>query len=261
MNNNIIKLPLIETVTRSFMYVIKNITTVSKISSIFLLLWFAEMLAGFPFLCSTDNAFCTTNISHSILAILLYISSAIISISVIRNIILKQEYNFFHISAGFNLVKYIGYQLLIAVMIIIPSTLILMISQASQSPDLSIFTKYFLGAAFITTLIGLSIFCFRLYLVFAGSAINDKEMTLGRSYTLTKGNMLSIFAGQVILALPTIILLGIIFSLYPLSNWGFIGNSIFVLAGLLCTFFDAAIKGSYYSHIYQYFMYYAKQDQ
>ena len=78
-------------------------------------------------------------------------------------------------------------------------------------------------------------------------------MTLSQSYALTKGNMLKIFFGQMILVIPTILIVVATLSIYRTTEWGIIGNSIFVLAGMLCSYFDAAVKASYHSHLYQFF--------
>lgn len=262
MNNNTpVKLPLIETIVRSFMYVIKNLSVLAKICSVFLLLWIAEILAGLPALCSADESYCRFDAVSRILMLLMYLSSAIVSVNTIRGIILKQEFKWFHLPAGRYTVSYIGYTLLIATMIIIPSALILMITGAGQYAGISGQTAAFLHAAFLATFIGLSIFCFRLYLVFAASAIGDKEMTLSKSYALTKGNMLKIFLGQMLLVIPTILIVIIVLNIYQMTEWGLVGNSVFVLLGMICSYFDAAVKASYHSHLYQFFIYCSKNNK
>lgn len=259
--DTIVKLPLMETVVRSFMSVIKNISTFAKICSIFVLLWIAEIMAGLPALCSANESYCRFDTASHILMLLMYLSSAVVSVNTIRGIILKQDFKWFHLPVGKYTVSYIGYTLLIAAMIIIPSALILMISGAGEYAGISKQTAAFLNAAFIATFIGLSIFCFRLYLVFAASAIGDKEMTLAKSYALTRGNMLKIFFGQMILVIPTILIVVATLSIYRITEWSIVGNSIFVLIGMCCSYFDAAVKASYHSHLYQFFIYRGKNDK
>ena len=157
--------------------------------------------------------------------------------------------------------KYIGYSLLITIMIAIPSVMILTISSASSYTNISPYVSTFLNAAFLVTLIGLSVFCFRLYLVYAGAAIGDNEMTLYKSYALTTGNMFRILAGQILVSVPSAVLILIIIAFYQITEWGFIGNCVFVFIGIFCSYFDIAVRASYHSHIYQYFMYCSKQEE
>ena len=259
--NNTINLPVFETVIRSFMYIIKNFSTFAKICSIFSLFIIAEVVLDFPSLCYVNSGYCREDLSANILTLMISVSGAIIAVEIIRNIILRQEYKWFSISFGIPHLKYIGYSLLITAMIAIPSILILIISSASSYTNVSSYVSVFLNAAFIATLIGLSVFCFRLYLVYAGAATGDAEMTLYKSYALTTGNMFRILAGQALIAIPTAILILIIIGIYQVTEWGFIGNCVFVFLGIFCSYFDIALKASYHSHIYQYFVYCSKKEK
>ena len=259
MTKNNISLPIFETAKRSFMYVINNFTSFAKICSIFSLLLIAEAMLDFPSLCYVNEAYCRNDISTNILTIIISLGGAIVAVETIRSIILKQEYKWFSLSFGVPHIRYIGYSILITMMIAIPSILILSISSASSQADISPYVLVFLNTTFIATIIGLSAFCFRLYLVYAGAAIGDKEMTLYKSYALTTGNMLRMIASQLLLIIPTVIIIAIIVGIYQISEWGFIGNCVFVFLGLLCSFFDIALKASYHSHLYQYFTYYSKE--
>ncbi len=253
-----INLPLEETVRRSFLYAVKNTKLFLKISSIFIVLWGAEILDGLPFLCSIEESYCRDDFSSNMIGILLYLASTIISVSTIRHIILKEETQWFHLHFGKNNIRFIGYNLLIAAMIIVPTALFIMIGEISATTNASAPMKAFTHILGLLTMIGLGIFCCRLVLIYGGSAINDEEMTLGKSYNLTRGNTLKICFGQVLLSLPMIIAAFLIFSFYKTMSWGIIGNSIFVFLGILCSFFDSAIKASYYCHLYQYFLYSTK---
>ena len=189
------------------------------------------------------------------MGILLYVAATVVSVSIIRNIILKEETKWFHLRFGTNNLKFIGYNLLIAAMIIVPTALIIMIGEASAMSNASAPVKTFASILGLLTMIGLGIFCCRLVLVYGGASINDKEMTLGKSYNLTHGNTLKICIGQILLSLPVICVVFLIFSFYKTTSWGIIGDSIFVLLGITCSFFDSAVKASYYCHLYQYFLY------
>lgn len=259
--NNKINLPLLETVYRSFFFVLHNINATAKICSVFLILWLIEIATNLPSLCSADDTFCRTDITSNIVAVLQYLAATIASVSMIRYIVLKEETKWFHMRFGINNIKFIGYNILIALMIIIPSALMIMIGGATQYAGSSVFITKLLTSIGIATFIGLCVYCFRLYLVFAGAALNDKNMSLSKSYALTSGNMLKIFMGQIILVIPTIILATIIYKIYNLFEWGYVGKSVFVLLGMALSFFDSVIKASYYSHMYQYFVYFDNKQQ
>lgn len=258
MKNNI-NLPMFETVYRSFTCVLKNFKPFLKICSFFIVLWFIELATNLPSLCSADEAYCRTDSIGKIMTFIHYLAATIVSVSVIRFIILKENTSWFHVRFGKNNIKFIAYNILIALMIIIPSALMIMIGGAAKYSGSSLIATKFFASLGILTFIGLCIYCFRLCLVYAGSAIYDKSMTLSKSHTLTSGNMFKIFFGQVLLVIPTIILVTIVYKVYTLTEWNYTGKSIFVLIGILLSFFDSAVKASYYSHMYQYFIYFSNK--
>ena len=259
MKNNI-NLPMFETVYRSFTCVLKNFKPFLKICSFFIILWFIELATNLPSLCSADEAYCRTDKIGNLMTVIHYLAATIVSVSVIRFIILKEKTSWFHVRFGKNNIKFIAYNLLIALMIIIPSALMIMIGGAAKYSGSSPVTTKLFASLGILTFIGLCVYCFRLCLVYAGSAINDKSMTLSKSHTLTNGNVLKIFFGQILLVIPTIIIVTIVYKVYTLTEWNYVGKSIFVLAGILLSFFDSAVKASYYSHMYQYFIYFSNKQ-
>ena len=259
MNNNIIKLPLWETISHSFLYIIKNIKTICQICSVFLILWLINIFSGHPLLCNASKENCMTQWLPLSFAIIQYLACAVITVETIRSIVFKQNHKWFHLYLGKHHIRYIAYNVAIALMVIIPSALILMIVKSTDARNLSDFTIALLGAAFISTLIGLSIFCCRLYLVYGGAALNDRNMTFAKSYMLTKGNMLKICIGQLILTLPTILMVYIASSIYFAFTPNAYNQSLYSLWIILCYFLEATIKGSYYCHLYQFFEYMSKK--
>lgn len=251
--SNISYLPLIETVSKSFTYLLRNFKTFLKICSVFLILWIADLVTGHPILCNFNVIPCSSSSTSWIMNILMYLAATIVSVEIIRHIILKQEYQWGHLSFGMNNIRYIAYNMLIALMVILPSALMLMIALYADSSNVSRLTSGILRASFIVTLIGLSVFCCRLYLVYVGAAIGNRSMSLGRSYLLTAGNMLLICIGQMLLAIPTIILVYLCYGIYSFLPTNELTQGMFAALILLCYFFDAALKASYYSHLYQFF--------
>ena len=257
--DNKINLPLWETISRSFMYIIKHCKDMCKICSVFIVLWFLNIASGQPMLCSTAQKECLMQGAPLVYAVVLYLACAIITVNVIRSIILRQACHWFHLYLGKPHFRFVGYNIVLALMVIIPSAFILMIVRSTNDSELSNVTLAFLGAAFICTLIGLSVLCCRLYLVYGGAAIGDRNMTLAKSYMLTQGNMLKICIGHIVLAFPTIILTYVASRIYFSVSSSDISQSLFSLWLLLCYFFESSIKGSYYSHLYQYFDYMSRK--
>lgn len=256
---NPISLPLLETVTHSFMFVIKNIKAIAKICSVFVVLWLAEIGANFPALCVVEKAHCVQSGISVTLTVLLFLASMIIGVETIRHLILKQEYNWFHFSFGKATLKYIAYNLLISLFVIIPFSLILTLQNYALAHNASLDVFNTLKSLALATFALFSILCFRFYLVFGAAAVENKKINLKRSYVLTAGNTLKLCAGQILLWFPVAFVLYLIFSIYMLGNWGYFAKSIFVLLGMCVSFFGSALKASYYAHIYQFFSYSEKR--
>ncbi len=257
MDANIVKLPVMETVRRSFMYVIKNFRAFLQIISIFSLIVVYELATGFPSLCSVSDSYCQYSGFSTLSTVLFYLASIILAVSLTRNIILKQEYKWFHLYVGKRDVIYMLYNLLIAVMIIIPTILMTIIAQTNKVS--SQWLAITMNVIIVLTPLILSMICLKLYLVFPATAIDDKDMTLAKSFAVTKGNIFRIFIGQCLLFVPTLVLLSALYYSYRAADWGFIGNMFFVAFALFVSLLYTAFKSSYYSHMYQYFLYFNKK--
>ena len=260
MINKTVILPMLETIYRSFMYVIHNIKTVCKISSIFLLLW----PIGIYVEAKTMEATSWRDVFdlQILWFFLLATASTIVAVSLIRHIILKERTNWFHFSFGMNNVKFIGYVIFMFLFVFLPPTLILFgegiidyhygISDTLKG-NLSLLAFLVLIIAFF--------FSGRFYLIFTASAINDKKMSLASSFKMTAENTLKISCGIVLLVIPTILITKIINSFYTQPDLSLPLASFLVLLIMCCSFFDSAVKASYYSHLYQYFTYFNKEEK
>ena len=153
MKNNI-NLPMFETVYRSFTCVLKNFKPFLKRCSFFIILWFIELATNLPSLCSADEAYCRTDKIGNLMTFIHYLAATVVSVSVIRFIILKEKTSWFHVRFGKNNIKFIAYNLLIALMIIIPSALMIMIGGAAKYSGSSPVTTKLFASLGILTFIG-----------------------------------------------------------------------------------------------------------
>ena len=257
--NNKINLPLWETVRHSFMYAIKNLPVIAKISSVFLILWLICISMEINLVLDPNVTFKDIWETELFCATLTALASTIVSVSFIRHIIQKQETKWFHLSFGMNNIKFIGWNILLFLIVFLPSFFILAGAALAEYQGVSISIVKALSWASLIILLIMLIYIGRVYLIYAAAAINVK-LTLQKAFALTQGNTLKIFCGTLILLLPTIILTHILIKLYQLPDLNIAGACFLSLLSMAVTFFDSSIKASYYSHLYQFFTYFDKEQ-
>lgn len=245
--NQVIKLPFWEIVKRSFLYPLVNVKTVLKVSAIWFLLLIYEIANGYPGICNfTDQ--CYNPLADNISLLLLSFASVSIAVAFSRNVILKVVPDRIKFSFGKREWKYLGYNLLILLMVFIPSIILLLMIEL-------------LGLQGTSGLIGLialviTIICARFYLVLPATAVNNSQITLKEAFRLMKGNANKIFWGQILLMLPIAFVLFLIALIYvSLNTNAFVVKLIFSAIVMFLSFFDTCVKACFYSHIYQYVMY------
>ena len=111
----------------------------------------------------------------------------------------------------------------------------------------------------LVVLCAVSICACRLYLMLPAQAVNDTEMSLQKSWHLTRGCGLKIFGGLLLVAIPGValsIILGQIASAIPSFSDSHVLQIIFTFLAMSVSFFDACLKASFLSHLYQYYMYF-----
>ena len=254
----LIKLPFIETICRSFMYVLCNWKLYSKVASFGLVVLIFEMAGGFPVLCSLSDGNCQENIWQTVSSLLILLVSVGIIVNYCRAVILKAPTDF--ISAGFwkRSLKYILATLLLGLVIVVPFLLLgiiygTVLSFAKTVSPLS-------GADYIVMFVALIAWCVYLapiFLVFAAITVDDKTVTIKEAFHLTKGNFNKIFWGQSVMMIPGAILLYILaFAYNGIGGEGFVINTIFTILVLALSFLDSCLKASFFAHIYQYFIFY-----
>lgn len=254
----LIKLPFVETISRSFMYTLCNWKLYCKVASLGLVVLIFEMAGSFPVLCSLSDGNCQENSWQTISSLLILLVSVGIIVNYCRAIILKAPTDF--ISAGFwkRSLKYILATILLGLMIIVPFLLLGVIYGIIAS---FVGTMQPLGSTnYIVMFVALIAWCVYLapiFLVFAAITVDDKTITIKEAFRLTKGNFNKIFWGQSVMMIPGAILLYILaFAYNSLGGEGFILNTIFTVLVLALSFLDSCFKASFFAHIYQYFVFY-----
>lgn len=245
--NQIIKLPFGEIIKRSFLYPLVNIKTVLKVSAIWFLLLIYEIANGYPGICNFTEQ-CYNPLADNVSLLLLSFASVSIAVAFSRNVILKIVPDKLKFSFGKREWKYLGYNLLILLMVFVPSMILLLLIEL-------------LGLYETSGLVGLivlaiTIICARFYLVLPATAVNNNQITLKESFRIMKGNANKIFWGQILLMLPIAFVLFIVALIYvSLNTDAFVVKFIFSAIVMFLSFFDTCVKACFYSHIYQYVMY------
>lgn len=256
----IISLPFSETIRRSLTYVFTNMDIVLKVSAIWFVILIYEAAAGFPSLCNINNTCSNNNIAQNISVILLSLTSIAVSIAFIRVIILKTPTNYFTFSFGLREIKYFLYSILL-VLIYGASSFFLIYSLSYLGQKLA-FPEWYFNLMLIVPLL-IIIYCSRFYLVFPAVAVDDKKMGMLDSFRLTLGNANKIFWGMVFMMLPialSLIVLAYVFKLIGGEQY-WVVKLIFVAIVMFLSFLDACLKGAYYAHLYQYFVFYKDKQE
>ncbi len=248
-----IVLPFMETIKRSFLFIVTNIKPfMLMVAPAFGLLVY-EMLTGFPSICSLDSRTCVDDWRSTAAYLLLIVVSSAISVGCCRQIILKKQEDFFSMAFLKRLVRYLGYNMGILLLIAAPSFLVIL-TASFLFAMLNIDERTSFWVLSIIPVL-LAIYLSKFFLVLPASAVDNREITLSKSFFMTKNNALRIFFGQAVLMIPGIVLL---LALQKVYIWAapqaYIVKFIFVALYLSLSFLDTGLKASFLSHVYQHFV-------
>ncbi len=262
-SNNIIRLPLWETVSRSYGYMFSAFGTFWNISAVWLSLVAVDAMLGFPMLkeliiISPRGA----DANGPLLLSLIYILGAAgVSVAMCRKIINKSPFKPFHFSLGRREWKFFGYSLVLPGLVVATSVALLFLVQFVLAFGDVLLSKrtsvYFFWAAALFFFI----ISFRFYLLFPAIAVGNKEINGKVSMEITRGNTLKIFIGYLLMGLPWVITYSLIAVAYNLVDGGLLWNLLLSFLFAVVYFFDAALKASFLSHVYQYLMFYTEKQQ
>ena len=253
-----INIPILEAVKRSFYFVFSRALDCFKAASFWYILIIVEALLGYPTV--SGGASPSQNLIVLVSSILVSLASAGIAAEICRHIISKDnEFSFFKPVFTSRSLRYWLYNILIIFTIFVPFVIAMYFSHFLVKLGL------ISGGVFIllqlVIICAISIFACRLYLMLPAQAVNDAEMSLQKSWQLTRGGGLKIFGGLILVAIPGValsIILGQIASAIPSFTANHILQIIFTFLAMSISFFDASLKASFLSHLYQYYMYYAE---
>lgn len=257
-----IKLPFIETIKRSFSYVLGTPKLLLGSISIGIVAFIYEIFSGFPILCSLGVQVCEESTKQSVSNLIIVLVSASIIINYCRGIILKSPFDFRSLS----LVRRIALYILTAIGLYFAILLIGVLSSALVS---SVF--YLLGYKGINEVFSLvllimmvvaAIILAPVFVLFAGIAVDDKTLSLKEAFKITKGNNNKIFWGQIIMMLPcgSLMVLLSVLSAYTGAE-SYMAKLLYCITLLLISFVDSCFKASFFAHIYQYFTFYHNKSQ
>lgn len=257
-NPEIKKLPFLDTIGRSFKYVLKNKALIRGILPLAAALIVLQALIGLPFLCSLSGNTCVSDWRWPVTALTIALSVAGIIINYCRTIINKAPVDFVSIQFWKRMGFYVVAFLVLSVLILVPVLLCLTLAAFVFDPSTSISLLTLIS---VLVWFAAAIVFAPLLLVFPAIAVEDYEMIKwSKLFALAKGNCNAIFWAHLIIMLPCWILAKMWSSIYGIiGSDNYIIGLVFVAGGLFISLVDACFKGAYFAHIYQFFKFYDKK--
>ncbi len=252
-----IKIPFIESLKRSIIYMLTNMDLFIKITSAWFLLLIVEALCGFPFLNSSTLDAQGDSLSSFVSATIIALAGVIVSVNYYRAIILREKKKYFTISFGKRELLYILYSILYVTIIAVPTLLLIFVCVFI----IKLFALPAVVVHYLTLLpIIVGIIASRTVLVFPAISIDNKDLRMLASFKILKGNALKMFFGPFLFALPITLLLILISNIKQSVGDNFIYSLMLSAVALFATLFDTAIKATFFAHIYQYTMHFLKEN-
>ena len=254
----IINLPLGESIKRTYIYFFVNIKSILKLSALwFGIVFLSDCLLSFPSLCT--GAYCHAW-RNKFFMLLQIVAVTAVSVSFSRQIILRESKKWRQISLSLKELKYLAYSILILLLIVISAIISGVLTALIFGVDLRTpavnMPSQSLIFYFVLVLIA-TIYSSRLSLILPSVAIENKEMTLLKSFEITQGNSLKLFLGIIFSTLPTMILLMFLGTLMQiLQIEGVIGKMLFSFLGISLSLIIALLKACFLSNVYQFFLYF-----
>ena len=255
--DSIIILPWKECLSRSFAYVLLNLKLIFMIIALGVLLTGYEALFGTPLFCSLTMAenCATTQGAYIGVVALTTLFSVYVMTSFSRFIILKDEPRPFSFRFGSRELRVLGYQLLIDVIpgVIVGQVIGILTAYVNMYQDIML--KHLLLIVLIAILAAM-IMLSRFSLVLSGAAVENRNMTLKKSFEITRGNSNKIFWGSIVMTLPIIFLMTVLGMAGNIAGESLVLRLIFSAVFLVLIFLNVAVKMSFNAHLYQYFVYF-----
>lgn len=258
---NKINLPFFETVRRSFIYVFLHGQTAFRICAVWSVLLVFEMAVGFPVLCSLNADTCSGGLLQNLSVVLLSLAGISIITAFCRHIILHQEYpGYWNLHFGRRELRYLLRSLIYGLIVFLPVFFLGILTAVAGYNGKAVSSG--VSLLVLCVMIFVAVLSARFYLVFPAVAVdNQQEITFRKSWEITKGNANKIFWGQVLMMLPVFIVLLLLSVTYrALGSDNYMLKLCFSALMIAVSFVDTLLKASYFSHLYQYFMYFYRRD-
>lgn len=269
-NEKEIRLPLGETVKRSFLYFIFNFRVAVTVTAFWFSILIVEAFTGTPGVCSLRAKGCEENNYQFLSLVLMAISTVSIFVAYSRAVILKEEYRLFHMRFGLRELKIIGYRLLVNAVpflaLFVLAALVFALIRMLPAPEMVKTFTLIATVGFVLTAVFVLIELSRISLLFSAIAIDNPNIRVAKSWEITRGNANKIFWGGIVMGLPSVVILVVLAAVYNLVTISFTGddnlwvNLIFAALLLASNFLTTCLNASYYSHVYQYFVYFYNKN-
>lgn len=262
--NELINLPFGESLKRTYLYTIVHFGKVLKICSLWvLLLVLADWALSFPSQCREGQNCLGWQSNLSML--LAVIAAASVSVAFSREIILKEKKNWFNISFGRREVKYIFYNLLILLMIILSAVILgvfynLIMQQTGGVSSTGQLERPMTLLIYLAAVLAVAVVVSRFCVILPAVAVDNQKINFTTVFEMTKGNSAKIFFGLFLSSLPMMAALLVVSSFLlavPMENW--VAKLAVSLVVVSLTMLNAILKACYLAHIYQYFIYFYNQ--
>jgi hypothetical protein len=195
------KLPVFDTVGKAISYSLKNVALMIRVSWLWAVIVVGATGALLLAAAGSDGGMAMW-LGIGMVTIVYIAALYSIAVAWHRGLLLGETYGWFHLSFGYRELSYLGYAL--AVALISGSGILLGVVASSVGAALGFSQGAGAGVAAILALIGvlaMIMMISRLQLVLPGSAVGDRRMSLGRSFSLTAGNTWRITGGFLLIAL------------------------------------------------------------
>ena len=257
-----INLPLFESIKRSYVYFITNFKTVITISLLWTFIVFlADCLSGFP----SQSIGGDVSWLNKFFVVLEIIAGMAVSVAFSRAVLLKEKHRWQQISLNLRELKYLGYSLLILLILILAAVMAGLMTALLFGVDMKSSTLMSHPQAlmfYFIIMIVASIYSSRFSLILPAVAMDDNELSFIKSFQITTGNSVKIFLGIIASTLPAMILLFFLgTAINALQIEGVMARVLFSFLNISLSLINAMLKACYLSHIYQYFMYFYNQQK
>lgn len=246
-------LPLMFTLRQSFMFPVKNFRAfVSLCLGWYILIMVYEALTGFPMVYSLQDG--EDTLRGVVSGMLMLFANISVLVGGCRMALEKYQPRPGYIYFRKRELRILGYSLLLGFSFICAAALLLMAFGWSMEFVGIEYNEWFSWGMVLLLCYVLFLPLVRFYLIYPARAVNNREMSLIKSFKLTKGNANKLAVGFILASLPFFV-----FALLTEAGIAAVSPQGF-FANLLCCFFlltsslgDSILLSAYYARIYQYF--------